>query len=64
MWGFFLNYPRLSKGFRKIQYAMQCILGKINLEKIFLCRVNSLCYLYALLCWKIFILTKSRCYRY
>jgi hypothetical protein len=24
MWGFFLNYPRLSKNFTKIQYAMSC----------------------------------------
>jgi hypothetical protein len=31
-WGFFLNSPRLLKGFRKMKYAMPCYatLDKIN----------------------------------
>jgi hypothetical protein len=54
-------FPKLSlalQGFYKntICHAMQCILGKINLEKIFICKVTLICNLYALLCWQNFIL--------
>jgi hypothetical protein len=30
-WGFFLNYSRLSKDFRKIQYVMTCNATKAEL---------------------------------
>jgi hypothetical protein len=31
MWGFFLNYSRISKDFRKIQYVMPCNATKAEL---------------------------------
>jgi hypothetical protein len=41
---------------------MTCILCKITFENIFICKINSICNLYALLCGGNFILAKSRCY--
>jgi hypothetical protein len=41
---------------------MKCILCKITFENIFICKINSICNLYALLCWQKFILAKSGCY--
>jgi hypothetical protein len=43
IWGFFINYSRLSKDFRKIQYIMPCNASwaRLILEKIFICKVTS-----------------------
>jgi hypothetical protein len=67
MWAFSLNSSSASKDFffkNRICHAMQCILGKIILEKIFICMVNSTCNLYALLGWQKFMIAKRGCYRH
>jgi hypothetical protein len=66
MWGCFLNSFRILNDFRNnaICHAMKCILFKITFKKIFICKINLICNLYALLCWRNFILAKSGCYKH
>jgi hypothetical protein len=66
MWEFFLNSSRILKDFRRIQYVMLCNASKAKLflERIFICKINSICKLYALLYWRNFILAKSGCYKF
>jgi hypothetical protein len=63
MWCFFLNFSRLLKDFRKIKNAMPCNASYARFFwKDFYMHNNSICNLYALLCWQNFILPKIGCY--
>jgi hypothetical protein len=57
---FFLNSSRILKDFFLNSSRILC---KITFEKIYICKINLICNLYALLCWQNFILAKSGCYK-
>jgi hypothetical protein len=44
-------------------HTMQCILCRIIFGRVFICTTNLICTLYALLCWRNFILVKGGCYK-
>jgi hypothetical protein len=62
MWRFFLNSSRLLKDFRKIKHACHAMhpMQDYFFWKDFYLHGKLICNLYALLCWRNFILAKSR----